>query len=58
MAGSAVVYRYLPAVAFLTLPPDLFRAAVGNGFRSEGKIGPAIPLGKQFRTASYAAEDR
>ena len=40
------------------LPPDLFRAAVRNGFRSEGKIGPAIPLGKQFHTASYVAEGR
>ena len=56
MAGGAVVHRYLPAVAFFTLPPHLFRASVGNGFRGKGKIGLTIPLGKQFCTAFRMAE--
>lgn len=58
VAGGAVVHRYLPAVAFFTLPPHLFRASVGNGFRGKGKIGLTIPLGKQFCTAFRMAEGR
>ena len=58
VAGGAVVHRYLPAVAF-SLPPDLFRAAVGNGFRGKGgEIGRRSHWAKQFRTVSCMAEGR
>lgn len=46
-AGSAAgsgIYRRLPAVAFLTTPPDFSLATIGNLLRRQGKIACGVPL--------------
>ena len=58
MAGGAVIYRYLPAMAFFAPPPDLLGAAIRQTVRGQREIGLVIPLGEQIPPILLTAERR